>query len=164
MATSRINVHSRDLLNIVVVRLDYESDGCRIRRVHLTFIGTSSRRKLMRLQNDKKRKSSQLMVQTRQNKFTTNKQKSETGDSQSCEQNPVISSGKRGAPTGHVGWYRKTPTQYDIRVDVPAPTRCPHARQPMLRSTNLSQSVCLVVTKRDFVTITTAGGSGHPTN
>ena len=33
---------------------------------------------------------------------------------------------KRGAPVGHPGWFRATPTHYDKLVAVGAPTKCPH--------------------------------------
>ncbi|EMI42198.1 IS66 family transposase [Rhodopirellula sp. SWK7] len=33
--------------------------------------------------------------------------------------------GKRGAPLGHPGWFRKTPQEYDWEVGVSAPRRCP---------------------------------------
>jgi hypothetical protein len=33
---------------------------------------------------------------------------------------------KRGAPVGHPGWFRATPTQVDRTIDVPAPELCPH--------------------------------------
>ena len=33
---------------------------------------------------------------------------------------------KRGAPVGHPGWFRPTPTKIDRTIDVPAPARCPH--------------------------------------
>jgi transposase len=33
---------------------------------------------------------------------------------------------KRGAPVGHPGWFRPTPTHIDRTLDVPAPARCPH--------------------------------------
>lgn len=33
---------------------------------------------------------------------------------------------KRGAPTGHAGWFRPTPSEYDSLVEVDAPGRCPH--------------------------------------
>jgi transposase len=33
---------------------------------------------------------------------------------------------KRGAPVGHPGWFRPTPTTIDRTIDVPAPARCPH--------------------------------------
>ena len=63
----------------------------------------------------------------RQNKFATNKQKadSQLGDAAASpeQQKPA---GKRGAPQGHAGWHRKTPIEYDVRVDVAAPRRCPH--------------------------------------
>jgi len=62
----------------------------------------------------------------RQNKFATNKQKYSVDESVSPKKQAPA--GKRGAPTGHTGWHRKTPTQYDIRVDVPAPKRCPDCK------------------------------------
>lgn len=33
---------------------------------------------------------------------------------------------KRGAPVGHPGWFRPTPTEYDELVLVAAPAKCPH--------------------------------------
>lgn len=33
---------------------------------------------------------------------------------------------KRGAPVGHPGWCRATPTKIDQTIDAAAPTRCPH--------------------------------------
>jgi transposase len=33
---------------------------------------------------------------------------------------------KRGAPVGHPGWFRPTPTQYDDLILVDAPAKCPH--------------------------------------
>src|SRR5689334_17375318 len=33
---------------------------------------------------------------------------------------------KRGAPVGHPGWFRPTPTEYDELVLVAAPPQCPH--------------------------------------
>jgi transposase len=33
---------------------------------------------------------------------------------------------KRGAPVGHPGWFRVTPTEFDQTVEVAAPPRCPH--------------------------------------
>jgi transposase len=33
---------------------------------------------------------------------------------------------KRGAPVGHPGWFRPTPTEYDELIPVAAPTKCPH--------------------------------------
>ena len=61
----------------------------------------------------------------RQNKFATNKQNSESCENQASSAPQRKPAGKRGAPAGHTGWYRKTPTQYDVRVDVPASKRCP---------------------------------------
>lgn len=65
----------------------------------------------------------------RQNKFATSKQKSESDNSQSCRNAAQgKATGRRGAPVGHAGWFRETPTLYDVRVDVLAPTRCPHCK------------------------------------
>jgi transposase len=33
---------------------------------------------------------------------------------------------KRGAPVGHPGWFRPTPTEYDQLIPVDGPARCPH--------------------------------------
>lgn len=33
---------------------------------------------------------------------------------------------KRGAPVGHPGWFRPTPTHYDRLIEAAAPERCPH--------------------------------------
>ena len=63
----------------------------------------------------------------RQNKFATNKQKADSlSQDLATTHEPVKPAGKRGAPKGHAGWYRRTPTQYDVRINVAAPTRCPH--------------------------------------
>ena len=63
----------------------------------------------------------------RQNKFATNSQK---GDEEPDTTVPVPddsqSKKKRGAPVGHPGWYRKTPTEYDWALDVPSPSCCPY--------------------------------------
>ena len=38
---------------------------------------------------------------------------------------------KRGAPVGHPGWFRPTPTKYDVLVEVAAPPDCPHCGGPV---------------------------------
>ena len=66
----------------------------------------------------------------RQNKFATNQQK-QAGDSaenKAAEESATHEPKKRGAPVGHPGWFRPTPTHYDWDVDVPAPSRCPHCQ------------------------------------
>ena len=66
----------------------------------------------------------------RQSKFATNKQKQNSGDTADTPNASAAASAttkkKRGAPVGHPGWFRKTPTQYDWAVDVAAPKRCSH--------------------------------------
>ena len=65
----------------------------------------------------------------RQNKFATNRQKqaeaepAPTAGEQATTDQPAK---KHGAPVGHPGWFRKTPTEYDWDLDVAAPSRCPH--------------------------------------
>ena len=66
----------------------------------------------------------------RQNKFATNSQKRDekpdptTPESETSP--PKKKKKKRGAPVGHPGWYRKTPTEYDWAVEVLPPIRCPY--------------------------------------
>ena len=65
----------------------------------------------------------------RQNKFATNQQKNEPETSDTDATPPELPSPeakKRGAPVGHPGWFRPTPTQYDWLVEVTVPVRCPH--------------------------------------
>ena len=66
----------------------------------------------------------------RQNKFATNKQKQDSGDTATAAVDSATASAtekkKRGAPVGHPGWFRKTPEAYEWAVDVAAPKRCPH--------------------------------------
>jgi transposase len=68
----------------------------------------------------------------RQTKFATNRQR-QTDAAESkplespCEDQPR----KRGAPVGHPGWFRPTPTEYDALVEVAAPAACPHCGGPV---------------------------------
>ena len=66
----------------------------------------------------------------RQNKFATNQQKEEENSAADAAKEPASADEpkKRGAPVGHPGWFRPTPTHYDWSVDVPAPCRCPHCQ------------------------------------
>lgn len=68
----------------------------------------------------------------RQSKFMTNRDQrqahdaaavvAETTESQAASDTPR----QRGAPVGHPGWFRKTPTEFDQTIDVAAPDQCPH--------------------------------------
>lgn len=64
----------------------------------------------------------------RQTKFATHQQKQ--ADASPANARPcgeaTSRKRKRGAPLGHPGWHRTTPTQYDRLVEVAAPARCPH--------------------------------------
>jgi hypothetical protein len=72
----------------------------------------------------------------RQNKFATNQQKRVETDTEEDSSKPsdsdlpatAATKEKRGAPVGHPGWFRPTPTEYDWDIDVPAPQRCPDCR------------------------------------
>ena len=81
---------------------------------------------VMRLEKALEQAQLELRLE-RQNKFSTSK-KSESDSSESDSTVQQTDTGKRGAPVGHAGWHRKTPTQYDIRVDVVAPSCCPHCK------------------------------------
>ena len=64
----------------------------------------------------------------RQNKFATNQQKEEenSADDDGTKQSTAPSEPKkRGAPVGHPGWFRPTPTEFDWLIEVSAPCRCP---------------------------------------
>jgi hypothetical protein len=76
----------------------------------------------------------------RQNKFATNQQKNAEPKDDSAEANdedntseqhadPKPEPKKRGAPVGHPGWFRPTPTEYDWAIDVPAPRFCPNCKR-----------------------------------
>ena len=56
----------------------------------------------------------------RQNKFAANE-----GVAESNEVSQPLTR-KRGAPVGHPGWFRPTPTAYDWEIDVAPPRKCPH--------------------------------------
>jgi len=101
-----------------------------IHRLHLTI--DAERKSIsdlveenLRLQKELEQAKLELKLE-RQNKFATNEQKDAeaTPDEDATEASDGPK--KRGAPVGHVGWFRRTPTQYDWSVDVPAPCRCPH--------------------------------------
>jgi len=72
----------------------------------------------------------------RQNKFATNQQLQEDSQDDSADDSdkPADEAAaskqkkKRGAPVGHPGWFRPTPTEYDWDLDVSAPARCPHCQ------------------------------------
>ncbi len=78
----------------------------------------------------------------RQNKFETKKQKSEDPETEQASNEKAT--GKRGAPVGHAGWYRKTPAEYDVRVDVSAPNRCHHcqANNVSVYASQKSRNIC----------------------
>ena len=68
----------------------------------------------------------------RQSKFMTNRDQRQAHDAAAVvaqtAESPAASDTprKRGAPVGHPGWYRATPTEFDQAIDVAAPDQCPH--------------------------------------
>lgn len=75
----------------------------------------------------------------RQNKFATNQQKEEDDAEQDVTEETATAKEpkKRGAPVGHPGWFRPTPTHYDWLIEVPAPCRCPHCNGKVTAQTSL---------------------------
>ncbi len=67
----------------------------------------------------------------RQTKFATNQQKQAAATSSGSASSAKARKRKRGAPVGHPGWYRRTPTHYDLLVEVAAPARCPDCQGPV---------------------------------
>jgi transposase len=68
----------------------------------------------------------------RQTKFATNRQRQRDAGPSKPSENPAQAERRqRGAPAGHPGWFRRTPTQYDALVEVAAPSACPHCRGPV---------------------------------
>jgi transposase len=68
----------------------------------------------------------------RQNKFATNRQRqSDIAQVKTPESSADAQPRKRGAPMGHPGWFRPTPTEYDSLVEVAAPADCPHCGGPV---------------------------------
>jgi transposase len=67
----------------------------------------------------------------RQTKFATNRQRQAgAAESKPLESPSEAQPRKRGAPVGHPGWFRPTPTEYDALVEVAAPADCPHCGGP----------------------------------
>ena len=60
----------------------------------------------------------------RQRQFQT--ASSQDGEDAVADKPPEAGAKKRGAPVGHPGWYRPTPTRIDRIIPVPAPKSCPH--------------------------------------
>ena len=83
---------------------------------------------VLRLEKALKQAQLELRLE-RQNKFATSK-KSDCDNGQSNSTAKQTGTGKRGAPVGHAGWSRKTPTQYDIRVDVPGSEKGTDQKRP----------------------------------
>jgi transposase len=73
----------------------------------------------------------------RQTKFATNRQRqADAAQSTPSESPSQAGPRKRGAPVGHPGWFRPTPTEYDALVEVGAPADCPHCGGPVSVSTS----------------------------
>ncbi len=68
----------------------------------------------------------------RQTKFATNRQRqADAVPSAPSEIPSQAERRKRGAPVGHPGWFRPTPSEYDAVVEVAAPAHCPHCGGPV---------------------------------
>ncbi|MEI6541355.1 MAG: transposase [Planctomycetota bacterium] len=104
------------------------------RALHATIDAERTRNERLVAENERlQRELDQVKLELkleRQNKFATNQQKRDSGDTTASATTPAASDTKkkRGAPVGHPGWYRKTPTAYDWAIDVSAPARCPQCQ------------------------------------
>ena len=104
------------------------------RALHATIDAERARNERLVAENERlKRELDQVKLELkleRQNKFATNQQKRDSGDKTASATPPAASDTKkkRGAPVGHPGWSRKTPTAYDWAIDVSAPARCPQCQ------------------------------------
>jgi transposase len=68
----------------------------------------------------------------RQTKFATNSQRqAHAVEDKSTESPSQAEPRKRGAPVGHPGWFRPTPTEYDALIEVAVPANCPHCGGPV---------------------------------
>ena len=92
----------------------------------------------LQLEKDLEQAKLELKLE-RQNKFATNQQKEEdSADDETAEASSASAEPKkRGAPVGHPGWFRPTPTEYDWSIEVPAPSRCPHCQGHVTTVTSL---------------------------
>lgn len=116
---------------IAVAHIANRSEETRESLLHNIRVLEDQNRKLLsdcvHLQKELEQSKLELKLE-RQNKFATNQQKnddsadSEVGDNSESKKVET----KRGAPVGHPGWFRPTPTHYDWSVDVVAPSKCPH--------------------------------------
>jgi transposase len=68
----------------------------------------------------------------RQTKFATSRQRqADAVEDKPTESPSQAEPRKRGAPVGHPGWFRATPTEYDSLVEVVPPADCPHCGGPV---------------------------------
>jgi transposase len=68
----------------------------------------------------------------RQTKFATSRQRQADAVEDKPTESPCQAEPrKRGAPVGHPGWFRPTPTEYDALVEVGPPANCPHCGGPV---------------------------------
>lgn len=72
----------------------------------------------------------------RQRKFACGEAKNGPTDEPPSRPDSNQSARKRGAPVGHPGWFRPTPTEYDELVLVAAPAKCPHCGGEVRSFTN----------------------------
>ncbi len=81
------------------------------------------------LQHKKELEQAKLELKLeRQNKFATGQQKNSEAEPNSAIAQTASTEEpkKNGAPVGHPGWFRPTPTEFDWAIEVPAPKRCSH--------------------------------------
>lgn len=89
-------------------------------------------RELVAENEELKRQLAQVRLELkleRQRKFACGRDaKDDPADSPPATSGKDPSARKRGAPVGHPGWFRPTPTEYDQLILVAAPLKCPHCQ------------------------------------
>lgn len=117
-------VHAANSSGDTIDRLHRQLDAARDSISDLVAENESLKREIERLKLE-------LKVE-RQTKFATNRQRrAGAAENRPSESPSQAGPRKRGAPVGHPGWFRPTPTEYDALVEVAAPTDCPHCGGPV---------------------------------
>ena len=106
-----------------------------LRQLHGTIDAERKRNSSLFEENQRlKKELEQLILELkleRQNKFATNAQKNHEKKPGEPAADGSQSGKKRGAPIGHPGYYRKTPTEFDWDFDVAPPKCCPLCQGPV---------------------------------
>jgi transposase len=82
-------------------------------------------RRIAQLERENKALRARLLLEQRR-QFKANKQPQEDVEGAADTSAPTRKKKKRGAPVGHIGWFRRVPDRIDRTVAVPVPGACPY--------------------------------------